>query len=391
MGPLEGVKIIELAGIGPGPFAAMLLADMGAEVIRIDRPRRDGPGIPLPDRVNVLNRGRRSVAVDLKSPQGVEVILKLVESADALLEGFRPGVTERLGLGPDDCMERNPKLVYGRTTGWGQDGPMALVAGHDIDYIALSGVLDMIGPKDGKPVPPLNLAGDFGGGGMFLAFGLMCGIHEAQKSGKGQVVDAAMTEGSALLANMVFGLRAADRWVEERSSNVVDGGADFYDTYETKDGKHMAVGAVEPQFYARLLELTGSDPNLLNGQRDRANWPGRKRELATIFKAKTRDEWAALMEREEACTVPVLTITEAMEHPHNKARGVFVNHGGVTQVAPTPRFSRTSPELSLPPPVPGENTEEVLSEWGLADGEIAALKESGTVVVSCASKSSTSR
>ncbi len=380
MGPLEGIKIIELAGIGPGPFAAMLLADMGAEVIRIDRPKRDGPGIPLPDRVNVLNRGRRSVAVDLKSPEGIEVVLKLVEKADALLEGFRPGVTERLGIGPEDCMKRNPGLVYGRTTGWGQDGPMASVAGHDIGYIALSGVLDLIGPKDGKPVPPLNLVGDFGGGGMFLAFGLVCGILEARKSGEGQVVDAAMTEGSALLANMVFGLRAAGRWVEERSSNVVDGGADFYDTYETKDGKYIAVGAVEPQFYTRLLELTGSDPDLLNGQRDRANWPGRKKELASIFKTKTRDEWAALMEREEACTVPVLTIAEAMEHPHLKAREVFVNHEGVDQVAPTPRFSRTSPELTLPPPVPGEHTVEVLSEWGFTEEDMAALKKNGAVV-----------
>lgn len=380
MGPLDGIKIIEIAGIGPGPFAAMLLADMGADVIRIDRPKKDGPGIAIPDRANVLNRGRRSIAVDLKSPEGAEVVRKLAAKADGFLEGFRPGVTERLGIGPEDCMKLNPKLVYGRMTGWGQDGPMAQVAGHDIDYIALSGVLHAIGPKDGKPVPPLNLVGDFGGGGMFLAFGLLCGILEAQKSGKGQIVDAAMIEGSAVLANMFFSFRATQSWNEERGTNILDGGADFYDTYETKDGKHMAIGAIEPQFYARLLELTGSDPELSKGQLDRNNWPARKDALTAIFKTKNRDEWAKLMEREEACAAPVLTLTEAMEHPHNKARGVFTTHEGVDQVAPAPRFSRTSPELRLPPPVPGEHTDEVLQEWGFSNEETAKLKGSGAVV-----------
>jgi alpha-methylacyl-CoA racemase len=380
MGPLEGVKIIEIAGIGPGPFAAMLLADMGADVIRIDRPKKDGPGVAFPDRVNVLNRGRRSVAVNLKTPGGAEVVRKLADKADAFLEGFRPGVAERLGIGPDECMTRNPRLVYGRMTGWGQDGPMAMVAGHDIDYIALSGVLHAIGPKGGKPTPPLNLVGDFGGGGMFLAFGLVCGILEAQSSGKGQVVDAAMTEGSALLANMFFSFRATQSWIEERGANILDGGADFYDTYETKDGKHMAVGAIEPQFYARLLELTGSDPALAKDQLDRTNWSERKDDLAAIFKTKNRDEWTSLMEREEACTVPVLTLSESMEHPHIKARGVFTNHEGVDQVAPTPRFSRTSPSLRLPPPAPGEHTEQVLAEWGFDDGEISLLRENGDVV-----------
>ncbi len=380
MGPLEGVKIIEIAGIGPGPFAAMLLADMGADIIRIDRPKADGPGIAIPDRASVLNRGRRSVAVNLKTPEGAEVVRKLTDKADGFLEGFRPGVAERLGIGPEDCMSRNPRLVYGRMTGWGQDGPMASVAGHDIDYIALSGVLHAIGPKDGKPVPPLNLIGDFGGGGMFLAFGLVCGILEAQKSGQGQVVDAAMIEGSALLANMFFSFRATQSWIEERGSNILDGGADFYDTYETKDGKHMAVGAIEPQFYARLLELTGSDQGLSEGQLDRNNWPERKETLAAIFKTKNRDEWASLMEGEEACTVPVLTLSESMEHPHIKARGVFTNHEGVDQVAPAPRFSRTSPELRLPPPAPGEHTEDVLSEWGFPDDEISQLRENGDIV-----------
>ncbi|HIF09130.1 MAG TPA: CoA transferase [Sneathiellales bacterium] len=367
MGPLEGIKIIEIAGIGPGPFAAMLLADMGAEVIRVDRPKKNGPGIAIPDRASVLNRGRRSIAVDLKSPEGIEVILKLVEQTDGFLEGFRPGVTERLGIGPDVCLKRNPKLIYGRMTGWGQDGPMAKVAGHDIDYIALSGVLHAIGPKDGKPTPPLNLIGDFGGGGMFLAFGLICGILEAQKSGEGQVVDAAMIEGSALLANMFFSFRATQSWIEERGSNILDGGADFYDTYETKDGKYMAVGAIEPQFYTRMLELTGSDAGLSNGQLDRENWPERKENLIAIFKTKNRDEWTELMER------------ESMDHPHIKAREVFVNHAGVDQVAPAPRFSRTVPKLDLPPPIPGEHTEDVLSDFGLSPEAIAALMESGAV------------
>ncbi len=379
MGPLEGIKIIEIAGIGPGPFAAMLLADMGAEVIRVDRPKKNGPGIAIPDRASVLNRGRRSIAVDLKSPEGIEVILKLVEQTDGFLEGFRPGVTERLGIGPDVCLKRNPKLIYGRMTGWGQDGPMAKVAGHDIDYIALSGVLHAIGPKDGKPTPPLNLIGDFGGGGMFLAFGLICGILEAQKSGEGQVVDAAMIEGSALLANMFFSFRATQSWIEERGSNILDGGADFYDTYETKDGKYMAVGAIEPQFYTRMLELTGSDAGLSNGQLDRENWPERKENLIAIFKTKNRDEWTELMEREEACAVPVLTLSESMDHPHIKAREVFVNHAGVDQVAPAPRFSRTVPKLDLPPPIPGEHTEDVLSDFGLSPEAIAALMESGAV------------
>lgn len=257
---------------------------------------------------------------------------------------------------------------------------MAQVAGHDIDYIALAGVLHAIGPKGGKPVPPLNLVGDFGGGGMFLAFGMVCGILEAQKSGKGQVIDVAMIEGSALLANMFFSFRATNSWVEERGTNILDGGADFYDTYETKDGKHMAVGAIEPQFYAKLLELTGMDPALSKGQLDKNNWAARKETMTAVFKTKTRDEWAELLEREEACTAPVLTLSEAMEHPHNKARGVFVNHEGVDQVAPTPRFSRTSPELKLPPPAPGEHTDEVLREWGIDGEEISQLRESGAVV-----------
>ena len=380
MGPLDGVKIIEIAGIGPAPFAAMLLADMGADVIRIDRPKADGPGVAFPDRTNVLNRGRRSVAVNLKSAAGAEVVRKLADKADGFLEGFRPGVAERLGIGPDDCLKRNPRLVYGRMTGWGQDGPMALVAGHDIDYIALSGVLHSIGPKDGKPVPPLNLIGDFGGGGMFLAFGLLCGILEARKSGKGQVIDASMIEGSALLANMFFSFRANQSWVEERGSNILDGGADFYDTYETKDGKHMAVGAIEPQFYARLLELTGLDPALSNGQLDRNNWAERKQTLAAVFKTKNRDEWTSLMEGEEACTVPVLALSESMEHPHVKARGVFTHPEGLDQVAPTPRFSRTSPELRLPPPAPGEHSEQVLAELGFDDREISRLRENGDIV-----------
>ncbi len=380
MGPLAGIKIIELAGIGPGPFAAMLLADMGATVIRVDRKQKADLGIDMPPRLNVMNRGRRSVAVDLKSKEGIEVVLRLVSHADGLVEGFRPGVMERLGLGPEVCLARNPKLVYGRMTGYGQDGPMSSVAGHDINYIALSGVLSMIGEKGRKPVPPLNLVGDFGGGGMFLVFGLLCGLLEAKNSGKGQVVDTAMTEGSALLANILFGLRGVNQWSEARGDNVLDGGAHFYDTYETKDGGYMAIGAIEKVFYVKLLELMGLNQADFEPQLDKSRWPAWKVRFAEVFKTKTRDEWTKILAHEDACAMPVLSTAEAMEHPHNQARGAFIKHEGVDQVAPAPRFSRTRPELTLPACKPGEHTAAVLTEFGFAAAEIEKLTAAGAIV-----------
>ena len=380
MGPLAGITIIELAGIGPGPFAAMLLSDMGANIIRIDRAAGDEPGIRVPYRMNVMNRGRRSVAVNLKSPAGVEAVLKLIEKADGLIEGFRPGVTERLGLGPDTCLARNPRLVYGRMTGYGQDGPMASVAGHDINYIALSGMLSMIGERDRKPVAPLNLVGDFGGGGMFLAFGMVCGILEARGSGKGQVVDTAMVEGAAMLGNIFQGFRALGQLSPKRGDNVLDGGAHFYDTYETKDGGYMAIGAIEAPFYKKLLQLMGLNQAEFEPQMDKSRWPAWKVRFAEVFKTKTRDEWAALMVHEDACAMPVLSMDEASAHPHNRARGSFVTFEGVEQAAPAPRFSRTKPELKQPPSEPGEHTDAVLAEFGFSAAEIATLREQGGLI-----------
>jgi len=380
MGPLAGITIIELAGIGPGPFAAMLLSDMGANIIRIDRAAGDEPGIRVPYRMNVMNRGRRSVAVNLKSPAGVETVLKLIEKADGLIEGFRPGVTERLGLGPDTCLARNPRLVYGRMTGYGQDGPMASVAGHDINYIALSGMLSMIGERDRKPVAPLNLVGDFGGGGMFLAFGMVCGILEARGSGKGQVVDTAMVEGAAMLGNIFQGFRALGQLSPKRGDNVLDGGAHFYDTYETKDGGYMAIGAIEAPFYKKLLQLMGLNQAEFEPQMDKSRWPAWKVRFAEVFKTKTRDEWAALMVHEDACAMPVLSMDEASAHPHNRARGSFVTFEGVEQAAPAPRFSRTKPELKQPPSEPGEHTDAVLAEFGFSAAEIATLREQGGLI-----------
>ncbi len=374
MGPLSGFRIIELAGIGPGPFCGMMLSDMGAEVIRIDRPGAAAGRTP-----DVLVRNRRSVAVDLKKPEGVETVLRLVETADALLEGFRPGVTERLGLGPDECLARNPKLVYGRMTGWGQDGPMAQAAGHDINYIGLSGALHAIGRPDEKPVPPLNLVGDFGGGGMLLAFGLVCGMLEAQKSGKGQVVDAAMVDGAATLMAMFFSMSAAGVFKDQRGTNMLDGGAHFYDTYETRDGKYICIGSIEPQFYALLVEKAGLDKERFAPQMDAGQWPDLKRELTEVFKSKTRDEWCAIMEGTDVCFAPVLSIFEAPDHPHNKARGTFVEVDGVVQPAPAPRFSRTVPAISHSAPPPGRDSVAVLSACGFSDAEIGSLQEKGVI------------
>lgn len=377
MGPLSGIKIIELAGIGPGPFCGMMLADMGAEVIRVDRASKGGRR-----GVDVLTRGRKSIAVDLKSPEGKEVILKLCESADGIFEGFRPGVTERLGLGPEECMARNPKLVYGRMTGWGQDGPMAHAAGHDINYIALSGALHSIGGKDGKPVPPLNLVGDFGGGGMFLAFGMVCALLEAQKSGMGQVVDTSMVEGASVLMSMFFTMRAAGLWKEERASNMLDGGAHFYDTYETKDGGYISLGSIEPQFYALLLEKAGLKVEDFTPQMDQSRWPEYKARLTDAIRLKTRDEWTEIMQGTDVCFAPVLALSEVADHPHNKARQSFVEMDGVIQPAPAPRFSRTAPELTVSSRMAGEDSREVLAAAGYSPAEIDALVSVGAVNLS---------
>ncbi len=373
MGPLKGFRVIELAGIGPGPFCGMMLSDMGAEVIRVDRVGRAGRRAR-----DVLARNRRSIAVDLKQPEGVELVLKLVETADGLFEGFRPGVTERLGLGPDDCLARNERLVYGRMTGWGQEGPMAHAAGHDINYIGLAGALHAIGEPGGKPVPPLNLIGDFGGGGMLLAYGLVCGMLEAGRSGKGQVIDAAMVDGAASLMAMFFSM-AGHGFKDQRGSNMLDGGAHFYNTYETKDGKYICVGAIEPQFYAELVDKAGLDPNRFRPQMDGDEWPGFKNELTEVFKTRTRDEWCALMEGSDVCFAPVLSILEAPDHPHNRHRGTFVELDGLTQPAPSPRFSRTTAAVSHAARIPGEDTREVLADLGFDAAEIDTLEAAGVV------------
>lgn len=374
MGPLTGIKVIELAGIGPGPFCGMMLADMGAQVIRVDR---TGGGSRRP--VDVLTRGRKSVAVDLKTDAGKEVILKLCEGADALFEGFRPGVTERLGIGPADCMARNPKLVYGRMTGWGQEGPMAHAAGHDINYISLVGALHAIGAKGEKPVPPLNLVGDFGGGGMVLAFGLVCAILEAQKSGEGQVVDTAMVDGAAILMSMFFSMKAMGAMKAERGSNMLDGGAHFYDTYETSDGKYISIGSIEPQFYALLLEKAGLDKDDFAAQMDQGRWPEYKEKITVAFKSKTREQWCELMEGSDVCFAPVLSLEEVADHPHNIARNAFVEIDDVLQPSPAPRFSRTSVGISHGSRIAGEDTIEVLSDAGFDKSEIELLVESGAV------------
>jgi alpha-methylacyl-CoA racemase len=355
----------------------MMLADMGAEIIRVDRAGSVGQAAAKTD---ILARGRKSIAVDLKQAEGVETVLKLVESADVLIEGFRPGVMERLGLGPDVCLARNPKLIFGRMTGWGQTGSMAAAAGHDINYISLSGALHAIGPQGDKPVPPLNLVGDFGGGGMLLAFGIAAALFETSRSGKGQVIDAAMTDGSALLMNAVFGIMNTGRWSHDRGTNLLDGGAHFYGTYETADGKWISIGSIEPQFYALLLEKTGlAGDNTLPKQMSREDWPLLKEKLTGIFKTKTRDEWDAIMLGTDICYAPVLSFEEAVEHDHNAGRDTFVEQDGVKQAAPAPRFSRTEPELPSTAVAPGEHTDAVLSDLGLSDADIASLRRSGAV------------
>ena len=379
-GPLAGLKVVEFAGIGPGPFAAMLFADMGAEVVRIERRGVSRRPLSLLNAgpFDVLNRGRRAVAIDLKRPAGVQVALRLVAQADALIEGFRPGVMERLGLGPDPCLAANPRLVYGRMTGWGQNGPLAHAAGHDINYIALSGALHAIGTPE-QPLPPLNLVGDFGGGALLLAWGMLAALWEARSSGHGQVVDAAMTDGAALLMAMMYGVKAGGLWSNERGTNLLDGGAPFYGTYACADGKYLAVGPIEPQFYRLFLEKTGiTDPELAN-QYDLTAWPLQREKLAAILRLRTRDEWCALLEGSDACVTPVLDLEEAPQHPHNLARGTFVVVDDVLQPAPAPRLSRTPGEIRNPPPQAGQDTQAVLCEWGFPQKEIDALLAEGAI------------
>lgn len=379
MGVLSGYKVVEFAGIGPAPMCAMLLSDMGAEVLRIDRAEDANLGIPTDAKFNVLGRGRRSVALDLKRKEGMEVALKLIAKADALIEGFRPGVMERLGLGPEVCMARNPKLVYGRMTGWGQDGPMAHAAGHDINYIALTGALHSIGRRGEAPVPPLNLVGDFGGGGVYLALGVVAALLEAQKSGKGQTIDVAMIDGASSLMAAIYGLRAAGRWTDKRGDNILDTGAHYYNVYETSDGKYVSVGSIEPKFYAELLQLSGLQHQELPRQNDKDAWPKMNERLTTIFRSKTRDEWCKIMEGSDVCFAPVLDMGEAPAHPHNKQRGTFVEVDGVVQPGPAPRFSRTPSAIQGPPAAAGQHTVAALKDWGFTTSELDQLQKAGAI------------
>jgi alpha-methylacyl-CoA racemase len=373
---LNGFKIIELAGIGPGPFCGMMLADMGAEVIRVERIAA-AQATEAPK--DVLTRNRRSIAVDLKNPKGVETVLRLVEGADGLIEGFRPGVTERLGLGPEQCQARNPRLVYGRMTGWGQEGPMAQAAGHDINYISLAGALHAIGRPGERPVPPLNLVGDFGGGGMLLAYGMVCGLLEVTKSNEGQVIDAAMVDGTAALMAMFYSMSASGAFDTQRGTNLLDGGAHFYDTYETADGEHVSIGSIEPQFYALLMEKAGLDAEYFQPQMNKGRWGELKAKLTEVFLTKTQAEWCDIMEGSDVCFAPVLNLIDAATHPHNVARNSYQEVAGVLQQAPAPRFSRTPAAAIQAPRVPGEDSASVLADFGLTATEVAQLTEQGVV------------
>jgi len=372
-GPLADLKVLEFAGIGPGPFCGMLLSDLGADVVRIDR-KGSGRGSPT----DVTGRGRRSVAMDLKSPAAVEACLKLMETADAVFEGFRPGVMERLGLGPDVALARNHRLVYGRMTGWGQTGPFAHAAGHDMNYIAISGALGAIGTAE-KPIPPLNLVGDFGGGALYLAFGLLAGVLNARATGKGQVIDCAMSDGAASLMAMFYGMKASGMWREGRRANLLDGGAHFYDTYRCADGGWISIGSIEPQFYALLLEKTGINDPDFKSQMDRGAWPALREKLAAVIASKGRDEWCEIMDATDVCFAPVLSMEEAPKHPHNLARGTFVEVAGVTQPGPAPRFSATPGAVAGPPPAIGAHNAEALGDWGFSAAAISALEKEGAL------------
>ena len=374
-GPLVGVKVVEFAGIGPGPFCGMLLADLGADVVRIDRAESVGRSAP-----DIMNRGKRSVAVDLKKPEGVEAALSLIEKADALIEGFRPGVMERLGVGPDVALKRNPRIVYGRMTGWGQTGPWSTMAGHDIDYIALTGALHTMGRAGEPPAPPLNLVGDYGGGALYLAFGLLAGVIEAKSSGKGQVIDCAMIDGAASLMTMFYGMKAAGIWNANRDDNLLDGGAHFYDTYECADGQWLAVGAIEPQFHALLVKGLGLAADVFPAQMSRGEWPAYTKCVAEIVKTKTRDEWMKVFDGSDACVAPVLSMDEAPKHPHNAERKTFVEAFGTVQPGPAPRFSRTTGAINGTPAMPGKQSEDVLKGWGIEAERAAGFLKAGAVV-----------
>ena len=381
-GPLSGYRIIEIAGIGPGPFAAMMLADMGAEVIRVERTQAVRGPSPATAGFDILQRGRRNIAIDLKNPDGVAALLELVEHADALVEGFRPGVMERLGLGPQPCLQRNPRLVYGRMTGWGQEGMYSQAAGHDINYISLAGALAHFGRADQAPVPPLNMVGDFGGGGMFLAYGVVCALLEAQKSGLGQVVDTAMVDGAAVLMSMFWAFKSVGMFNEHApGTNLLDTGAHFYDVYQCSDDRYISLGSIEPQFYKQLLSLTGldNDPDFAK-QMDQTTWPHLKQRLADVIRTKSQQEWCAIMETTDVCFAPVLTMSEAAQHPHNVQRGTFVEIAGVMQPAPAPRFSRTSAQVASPPAHPGQHSRAILTDWGIDPERIEALLASAAVV-----------
>ncbi len=378
MGPLHGTKVIEMAGIGPAPFGAMMLADMGAEVLRVDRPSSAATFAGDP-RLDLLNRGKRSLLVDLKNPGGIKTVLRLCQGADVLVEGFRPGVMERLGLSPEACFQQNPRLIYGRMTGFGQQGPLSRVAGHDLNFIALSGALHAFGRKDQPPTPPLNLVGDFGGGGMMLAFGVVCALLEVRRSGIGQVVDAAMVDGTATLLTMFYGMLRQGLWQDQRGVNLLDSGAPFYDTYRTKDDRWVSIGPLEPHFYQELIVRAGLDPQAFQPQYDLSRWDHRKALLGEVFSRKTRDEWCALLEGTDACFAPVLSLLEAPEHPHARERGTYIQVDGVLQPAPAPRFSKTPPEVKNPPPAPGQDSTAALSDWGFTDEEIADLRATAAI------------
>ena len=375
MGPLKGIKVVEMAGIGPGPFCAMMLSDMGAEVIRVDRLAHKGSG----HKANVLNRGRRSIAIDLKNSQGVDTVKKLIDQADVVIEGFRPGVMERLGLGPEECLERNPRLVFGRMTGWGQQGPLAHAAGHDINYISIGGALGAMGHPDRPPSPPLNLVGDFGGGAMYLLAGVLAALVERASSNKGQVIDAAMTDGTASLLTPFYGMMAMGMWTTQRSDNRLDGGAHYYGSYTCSDGKHISIGSIEPQFYALLLELCGiDDPEFLK-QNEKESWASLRQKLEELFATKPQAQWCELLEGTDVCFAPVLNLAEAPQHPHNKARASFVDFEGVTQPAPAPRFSRSQSSIQSAAAIAGEHSEEILKDWGFDDHTIAELARENAI------------